>query len=607
MAKQFDSESFGTIYDAFEFFKSKFLKEKKSIFTESPILCEKNLKQIKKHFIENADATNASYDEKIKTQLLDNEDVSNEARELFAHAVWLWGLFASDMTENYKKNDVKKWLSKDSLSDNKNKFKKLFFDHGLGSAGQYHKTNKPVEIAYLMNFFERVLNAYNNNEAINYIDLIKNNEETNFKPYEMQLGNENPKKASMYNILLHLFDPKNHLRAASFSHKEKIVEVFEPLLGIEYKNSSEEKDDGIYKDIDKRIIKIQEECANKFGRKYFYNEKGKYAKLEWNSGFNFYHPDFENIWRNDLNFESKNMILYGAPGTGKTYSAEKIVKSRKDILGNVEYEIVQFHPSYGYEDFIEGIKPTGMTKGQMKFELKNGIFKQMCIDAFKNLVDVAQNNAKLKTYYFIADEVNRAELSRVFGELLLCLEGDKRLRIEGGKVVGTMIKTQSSNLWTENDVVVCIDDEGKPVVATEDNKDNWYFGVPENIYFIGTMNDIDRSVDSFDMALRRRFVWKKYRCDYDVVLEKYSEAENVDKYIEACEALNNHIVKDFGLSDSYELGHSYFMQAKSLNNTELKRVWDERISPILREYLRAQFADAEIDKKLKDAQKTFQL
>ena len=154
------------------------------------------------------------------------------------------------------------------------------------------------------------------------------------------------------------------------------------------------------------------------------------------------------------------------------------------------YKVVQFHPSFSYEDFIDGVKPVGNKDGNLQLGLVNGIFKEMCIEAYKELERYKENPENAKKFYFIADEINRAELSRVFGELLLCLEDTKRLKFVDGIVDGALIETQNASLW----------EEGKHEVVKI--KDKLYFGVPENIYFIGTMNDIDRSIESFDLALR---------------------------------------------------------------------------------------------------------
>lgn len=589
-------EKFKTIYEAFECFKESFLLNGKSIFTGKEVLNEDNLQVIINGFDKNPDNSKESFDDKIKNQIGTTEEV----KELFAHAVWLWGIFASDMRQDSKVNDVSKWLTKDIYTE-KSKFS---FGHGIGSTGQYHKNNKALEFVYIINFFKKVIEKQKElkNGEINFIEIIKQPLKGTIEANEMYFGDNssNRKKVSMYNILLHLFAPNDYARIASYGHKEKLVQFFEPIFKLNDNEKYKESD------TDTKIREIEVKCREKFGKKYPYRWLGEYKELPFNGDFDFYHDKIEKLWKNDIDFESKNLILHGAPGTGKTYITEETIKTRKEVLGNIEYELVQFHPSYGYEDFIEGIKPTRLENGQMRFELKNGIFKQMCIDAFKNLIDSQNDKTKLKTFYFIADEINRAELSRVFGELLLCLEDDKRLKIVNGKIEGTKIKTQSSNLWTKDDVVIFADDNDY-VQEYLDNKKNWYFGVPENIYFIGTMNDIDRSVDSFDMALRRRFVWKQYRCDYEAIENKYKNENNFEKYIEICKNLNNHIIdeKEFNLSDSYELGQAYFMKPKNLTKKELDRVWLENISPILKEYLRAEYSEKDIFGKIEEARKKF--
>jgi len=300
--------------------------------------------------------------------------------------------------------------------------------------------------------------------------------------------------------------------------------------------------------------------------------------------------------------ESKNMILHGAPGTGKTYAVENSIKQRLKLEVGDEvdkyYQLVQFHPSFGYEEFIDGVKPAGIdSNGQMQFKLVSGLFKKMCIGAAAELKLAVEEKRTPKNFYFIADEINRAELSRVFGEVLLCLEEDKRLSFKSKKWEGTKISTLNSELWGDDDAVII-------------ENDHRYFGVPKNIYFIGTMNDIDRSVDSFDMALRRRFLWKHYRCDYDVIAEHYGNKDDVlEHYIDVCKNLNKHITgaTGFDLGESFELGHSYFLKPKRLNKTQLSDTWINHLKPLLKEYLRSAVPVGEIEKHLKAAEKIYKL
>lgn len=337
-----------------------------------------------------------------------------------------------------------------------------------------------------------------------------------------------------------------------------------------------------------------------------------------------------------IDLSSKNIILHGAPGTGKTYMTNKSIENNLSILNsqniNKQYKLVQFHPSFGYEEFIDGIKPKSLTStGGIQLELVNGIFKDMCIDAFKELTRFnkltkeEKKKDEIKKFYFVADEINRAELSRVFGELLLCLEEDKRLSFnKNGKLIGTKIKTQNASLWQKEHAVVImkddevfteLDEDGNYAIEKDDEKNyDYYFGVPENLYFIGTMNDIDRSVDSFDMALRRRFIWKHYPYDEKIVEENYLEKSNTDKkieelsnYLKNCKSLNDYIVSEdgFNLPEAYMLGQSYFMDLKSFSDINLKKRWDEKIAPLLTEYLRVNFEGKDLIDKLKEAKEKF--
>ena len=186
----------------------------------------------------------------------------------------------------------------------------------------------------------------------------------------------------------------------------------------------------------------------------------------------------------------KNMILTGAPGTGKTYLANKIAeylvnkKNKEENKPNQFIDFVQFHPSYDYSDFVEGLRPI-MDGNSIAFKRMDGKFKSFCAKAAKD-----PNN----DYVFIIDEINRGEISKIFGELFFAIDPGYR---NGG--AGTIkVKTQYHQIIEKG-----MDDESK--VKGYSFKDGFY--VPNNVYILGTMNDIDRSVDSMDFAFRRRFAF----------------------------------------------------------------------------------------------------
>ena len=323
----------------------------------------------------------------------------------------------------------------------------------------------------------------------------------------------------------------------------------------------------------------------------------------------------------------KQIIKYGAPGTGKTFQARQQTSLLFDIWKEEfapdtdfthqgQIELVQFHPSFSYEDFIEGLRPILDENGQAQLTLQNGIFKEFCLKAGKWEIDVfnlhldkewdeikildlhpykdqlsnsywdyifrVEDQTKLVSnaippFFFIIDEINRAELSRVFGELMYCLEY---------RGVKGSVKTQYANLNTKKTGILELGQ-------------TYQFFIPTNIYLIGTMNTIDRSVESFDFALRRRFSWQEV--SPDISLLKYYLSEHCAKWIElaiSLEKLNEEIEKQALLGHEYQIGHAYLMNLKypkSLSLTEVKAsIWEDSIRPLLQEYLRGTGEEAEL-------------
>ena len=326
------------------------------------------------------------------------------------------------------------------------------------------------------------------------------------------------------------------------------------------------------------------------------------------------------------NFDVPNVIYHGAPGTGKTYTTLQTVK----LLcqgDNSRYKYCQFHPSYSYQDFIEGIKPMGIVDGNVNLEVVNGIFKQFCIDVkWKN--ETFYSNFKIRNggkepkiddyphYYFIVDEINRGDLSRIFGETFSLLEPDYRDRDfsnpnDGYKKSENLIVTPLSNVIEKT--------SNKEGLAYKIIGGKVYFGIPFNIHFIGLMNDVDKSIDTFDLALRRRFKWITKKCDYDVIQDSFSDKisnkDEVADYKKSCKTLNEFITKPegLGLSKNYQLGQSYFIKivnvlsskSKTITETARKSVFENYIETTLREYAREVCDENEIDDKINGAKKAF--
>ena len=353
----------------------------------------------------------------------------------------------------------------------------------------------------------------------------------------------------------------------------------------------------------------------------------------------------ENTPQYNLLLSNKQLIMNGAPGTGKTYSARNIIadilfdtlcesENKKEEIKKVRMDMVQFHPSYDYTDFIDGIRPN-LSGNELKYSLKNGSFKSFCrragvierilaagkkvdagsiedfligedesikkfweseiekgelkkeidkVDESKDIVEF--DPSKLPSFLFIIDEINRAEISKVLGEIMYCIDPDYR-GIKGA------ISTQYSALATDETFFI--------------NKDNDKFFIPSNVYIIGTMNDIDRSVEVFDFALRRRFAWYEVKPDKvmdDVLKSMGIETlleQNYENYKTKIDDLNDAIVDKLKLSKHYYLGPSYFAKIKLYYDEgkdykeAVEKVWDNHISQILNEYVKGRGKENEVE------------
>ena len=291
----------------------------------------------------------------------------------------------------------------------------------------------------------------------------------------------------------------------------------------------------------------------------------------------------------------KNVILTGAPGTGKTFLAEKIaqeITGDKDKEKPEHYKIVQFHPSYDYTDFVEGLRPwtdPQTPNAPIVFKYTPGSFMHFCAKAALDTTNEEQ------LYVFIIDEINRGELNKIFGEVFSRIEKSYR-----GKT--HKIETQYKNI-----VSPTINIDGKDVP----NPFYEGFYVPENVCVIGTMNDIDRSVESIDFALRRRFVWINIGWDYSLygMLEKVNNKYDKSILVTCLGDLNDKICSTEGLDESYCIGGAFLKKLEEVHydsldlEDALSEIWKDSISNVIREYLRG--TDQNTDELLRDFRKAF--
>ena len=379
--------------------------------------------------------------------------------------------------------------------------------------------------------------------------------------------------------IMYFKDPQNIFPILSKNHQELIAKYFG--LNLE-ENDFDEK----LKDKLNGIIKIDVKDLSNLTSIYtslIYDIKSEWIEKKFKK-FNEIYKVLEN---------NKNLILTGAPGTGKTYQAKELAREiiGLDLGEEEEFEklesceqfgFVQFHPSYDYTDFVEGLRPQGSADGNKNdvvFKRVDGVFKSFCEKALKD---------PEKKFVFVIDEINRGEISKIFGELFFSI--DPGYRGKKGSV-----RTQYANMVTEpNDF--------------DDKLDETTYGkffVPENVYIIGTMNDIDRSVESMDFAFRRRFAFFEIEAE-DTAVAILAELDKNDRDIakDAMTELNKKLVNEsIGLTNAYHIGASYFAKVKQYSRQTTNKwnsLWNYHLKGTLYEYFRGEPDAGEKMKELKE-------
>lgn len=394
-----------------------------------------------------------------------------------------------------------------------------------------------IDIEYLWNIFEASINYAkedtdkNKQEFINAYNLAKD-----IKGVKWSLT-----------IGLYWIRPYNYVNLDETNReflKDKFPKYYKKSLpnGEEYLNLCNE----LLEDIKKNIKNLPElsEAAWKYGENPP-PPKEPYTKDNFLQEVYITEKEYDKL--KNLILDKKNIILQGSAGVGKSYAAKRLAYSIIGEKDNERVKMIQFHQSYSYEDFIMGYRPKNETDG---FELKEGVFYKFCKEA-----EMDEN--KENKYFLIIDEINRGNISKIFGELFMLIENDKR---------------------------------GEEYALELVYKDDEKFFVPENLYIIGLMNTADRSLAMLDYALRRRFVFidiepafnkPQFKNDLE---NKNIDKDLINKIIEKFTKLNETIKNDKTLGKGYTIGHSYFCNRKNLSKEDYEDIINYEIAPTLREY-----------------------